>query len=123
MATKQEDFWQGEFGRSYTDRNTRDPGAWDDFYRTTWGATKIQMNERILGPLERSSRILEVGCNTGMQLAGLGLGRSDEADAGVIEGVDQIDEAAGGGAVFWPQTRTPVQDQGVKAVRDREVIE
>ncbi len=71
MATTQEKFWEGKFGKEYTDRNTRDPGAWDEFYRTTWGVTKTEMNERFVGDLDRSARILEVGCNTGMQLAGL----------------------------------------------------
>jgi pseudaminic acid biosynthesis-associated methylase len=70
-TTKQEDFWQGEFGRAYTDRNSRDPGHWDAFYRSTWGTTKIEMNEKAIGSLPRNTRILEVGCNTGMQLAGL----------------------------------------------------
>ncbi|ALD21133.1 pseudaminic acid biosynthesis-associated methylase [Hymenobacter sp. DG25A] len=69
--TTQENFWSGEFGREYTDRNSRPLADWDEFYRTTWGLTKTEMNADFLGTLARESRILEVGCNTGMQLAGL----------------------------------------------------
>lgn len=69
--TQQEQFWAGDFGQQYTDRNTYDPQAWDDFYRQTWGHTKIDINAQFIGDLPRDIRILEVGCNTGMQLRGL----------------------------------------------------
>lgn len=69
--TKQEDFWKGQFGREYTDRNSRSQQEWDAFYLNTWGLTKLEMNERCFGHLPRNIRILEVGCNTGMQLVGL----------------------------------------------------
>lgn len=69
--TQQEQLWAGEFGQQYTDRNTRDRQEWDDFYRRTWGLTKTEMNTRFIGDLPRDARILEVGCNTGMQLRGL----------------------------------------------------
>lgn len=71
MQTKQVDFWKGTFGKEYTDRNSLSPEAWDNFYRTTWGLTKLEMNEKFIGHLDRNARILEVGCNTGMQLGGL----------------------------------------------------
>ncbi len=71
MKTKQEEFWQGEFGAVYTDRNSRSLNEWNTFYNDTWGITKIEMNERFIGQLPKSSKILEVGCNTGMQLNGL----------------------------------------------------
>lgn len=71
QQTEQEKFWDGEFGRAYTDRNSRPQQEWDDFYQRTWGLTKSQMNARFLGDLDREARILEVGCNTGMQLVGL----------------------------------------------------
>ncbi len=69
--TQQEQFWAGDFGQSYTDRNTRDRAEWDDFYRQNWGLTKTDMNAAFLSDLPRDARILEVGCNTGMQLRGL----------------------------------------------------
>ena len=69
--TAQESFWSGDFGREYTDRNSRDLGEWNDFYRRTWGHSKLEMNAAFLGHLPRETRILEVGCNTGMQLRGL----------------------------------------------------
>ncbi|MBC8084252.1 MAG: methyltransferase domain-containing protein [Hymenobacter sp.] len=71
QATPQEDFWSGDFGREYTDRNSRHLDEWNDFYRRTWGRSKLDMNAAFLGELPREARILEVGCNTGMQLRGL----------------------------------------------------
>ena len=71
MENKQNDFWSGEFGKAYTDRNSRSEVEWDQFYMHNWGKTKIAMNDEIIGSLSRNSKILEVGCNTGMQLNGL----------------------------------------------------
>ncbi len=71
QLNKQEEFWSGEFGKDYTDRNSRNPEEWDKFYLENWGITKTDLNERFLGNIPKKSKILEVGCNTGMQLAGL----------------------------------------------------
>jgi len=71
QATQQEDFWAGDFGREYTDRNSRHLAEWNDFYERTWGLTKLAMNQQFLGDLPRNNRMLEVDCNTGMQLRGL----------------------------------------------------
>jgi pseudaminic acid biosynthesis-associated methylase len=71
MKTKQTDFWKGDFGKEYTDRNSHSAQDWDAFYTKTWGKTKIEMNTAFLGDLPRDIKILEVGCNTGMQLNGL----------------------------------------------------
>ena len=70
-TTEQENFWSGEFGQEYTDRNTRDRAEWDDFYTQNWGLTKSEMNARFATGWSSETRILEVGCNTGMQLRGL----------------------------------------------------
>jgi len=71
QLTQQENFWTGNFGREYTDRNSRHLDEWNDFYRRTWGHSKLEMNADFLADLAREARILEVGCNTGMQLRGL----------------------------------------------------
>lgn len=68
--TPQTNFWQGDFGREYTDRCTVDDAAWDQSYVEQFGKTKLEMNEAFLGSLPRDSKILEVGCNTGQQLRG-----------------------------------------------------
>ena len=70
-TTKQETFWTSDFGRLYTDRNSRHLEDWNQFYLDNWGQTKLAMNERFLGHIDRNARILELGCNTGMQLMGL----------------------------------------------------
>ena len=64
--TPQINKWTGSFGAEYTQRNTL-PGM-DDFerlYRERFGFTRHEMNQRFLGPLDRSIRIPEVGANTG----------------------------------------------------------
>ncbi|MBL0329771.1 MAG: methyltransferase domain-containing protein [Bacteroidetes bacterium] len=71
MKTKQIDFWKSDFGKEYTDRCSRSAEEWDKFYVNTWGKTKIEMNQSFLGSLSKDIKILEVGCNTGMQLNGL----------------------------------------------------
>ncbi|MCE3278359.1 MAG: hypothetical protein K0S44_550 [Bacteroidetes bacterium] len=71
MKTEQIDFWKGEFGKEYTDRCTFSDEEWDKFYSKTWGKTKIEMNKGFIGNLSKDIKILEVGCNTGMQLNGL----------------------------------------------------
>jgi pseudaminic acid biosynthesis-associated methylase len=71
METSQIKFWSGDFGKEYTDRNSRSQAEWDNFYIENYGTTKINMNEQFIGSLNKSAKILEIGCNTGMQLAGL----------------------------------------------------
>jgi pseudaminic acid biosynthesis-associated methylase len=66
--TEQEKFWKGDFGKEYTDRNSRDPKVWEKFYLDTWGISKTEINKRILEGLPKDIKILEVGSNTGMQL-------------------------------------------------------
>src|SRR5437762_205336 len=69
--TAQIDFWKSDFGKEYTDRSSFSPEDWDQFYIKTWWKTKPEMNKLFLDHLPRTSKILEVGCNTGMQLNGL----------------------------------------------------
>ncbi len=68
METEQTKFWEGEFGKNYTDRNSYDQDAWDRFYISNWGISKLNMNLDCMGFLEPNANILEVGCNIGMQL-------------------------------------------------------
>lgn len=71
MKTKQIDFWSGDFGKEYTDRNPQNLEEWDKAYLQYYGMTKTEMNEEFIGNLSRDIRILEVGCNMGLQLLGL----------------------------------------------------
>lgn len=71
MKTAQIDFWKGDFGKKYTDRNSHSLEDWNNFYQTTWGYTKLEMNEKCFQGIPETAKILEVGCNTGMQLRGL----------------------------------------------------
>jgi len=73
MRTQQTDFWSGDFGREYTDRNTTDLQTWNRQYREKYGITRLDMNVEFLQGLSREARVLEVGCNTGQQLEALRL--------------------------------------------------
>src|SRR6186713_2429201 len=69
MKTVQENFWGKEFGKEYSDRNSwQSDKEWDQFYLDNWGSTKIDINNAVLNDLRKDARILEVGCNIGMQL-------------------------------------------------------
>lgn len=69
--TEQENFWSEDFGKEYSDRNSWQTDAeWDQFYVHNWGATKLAINETVMADLPRDIKILEVGCNIGMQLRG-----------------------------------------------------
>jgi pseudaminic acid biosynthesis-associated methylase len=70
--TEQENFWLGDFGKEYTLRNTpQTQEEWDKWYVLNWGVSKKVMNTEFLGELPRTTRILEVGCNSGNQLIAL----------------------------------------------------
>jgi pseudaminic acid biosynthesis-associated methylase len=71
METQQTKFWSGDFGKEYTDRNSREQTEWDEFYINNYGITKIVLNNRFIGSFDKNIKVLEVGCNTGMQLTGL----------------------------------------------------
>lgn len=68
METKQQEFWKGNFGKEYTDRNFFSNLEWESFYLRTWGKTKMEINSDFIGNLPRDLRILEVGCNCGLQI-------------------------------------------------------
>ena len=71
MKTEQTNFWEGEFGKEYTDRNTFNHDGLNNYYLTNYGVSKDEMNKEFLGGLDRNIKILEVGCNIGMQLNAL----------------------------------------------------
>jgi len=69
METEQVKFWKGNFGKEYTDRNSfLSFEEWDQNYVSKYGISRTKMFEDFIFDLDRSIKILEVGCNTGMQL-------------------------------------------------------
>lgn len=66
--TKQMDFWGGESGNAYVDRNPMNIQESDTLYLKDYGITRRDLNERFLGNLNRDLKILEVGSNIGLQL-------------------------------------------------------
>src|SRR2546430_16541 len=71
MKTKQIEFWEGEFGKEYTDRNTFTHNELNSYYLTNYGISKDELNKEFLSDLDKNIRILEVGCNVGQQLSAL----------------------------------------------------
>ena len=67
-ATPQMNTWAGDFGREYTDRNPQSTEELNALYLRLYGLPRSELNERFLGGMDRSIRILEVGCNIGNQL-------------------------------------------------------
>ncbi|MDZ4713436.1 MAG: methyltransferase domain-containing protein [bacterium] len=70
-ATPQEEVWKTKFGEEYNLRNVFDNKALDDGYISDLGITRTSMNEDFIGDLSRDMKILEVGCNIGVQLVNL----------------------------------------------------
>lgn len=68
MKTNQEQQWAGDFGKAYTDRNPQSPETMDALHVEQFGVSRSELNREFLGGLDRSTRILEVGANVGMQL-------------------------------------------------------
>lgn len=66
--TEQENFWEGDFGKAYSDRNDFNIADYAKIYEMNYGISRTSMNEAILKNIDKNIRILEVGCNIGMQL-------------------------------------------------------
>jgi len=66
--TEQMKQWSEEFGKEYTDRNYMGDSNFDDLYRKRFGVSRSQLNDEFLSSLDKNLRILEVGCNIGIQL-------------------------------------------------------
>lgn len=70
-STPQEGIWQTKFGEEYTKRNDFDNKKLNELYLSDIGISRTQMNEKFIGSFNREIKILEVGCNLGMQLVNL----------------------------------------------------
>lgn len=66
--TNQMNTWMGSFGKEYTDRNALSFEEMEAMYKGMHGVTRTELNQRFLGGIDRSARILEVGSNVGNQL-------------------------------------------------------
>ena len=70
-------YFQGDRSNSQVDRRLWAPiyrsqqssaAEFDQSYRTTYGISRTELNQRFLATIPKSTRILEVGCNIGTQL-------------------------------------------------------
>ncbi len=69
--TRQEKIWDSGFGKDYNKRNDFSNSELDEVYIKDIGVRRTDMNEDFIGFLDRDAKILEVGCNIGMQLVNL----------------------------------------------------
>ena len=69
--TLQEEVWKTKFGEDYNNRNVFDNNALDKVYISDINISRTAMNEKFIGDLNREIKILEVGCNIGLQLTNL----------------------------------------------------
>lgn len=60
--------WKGKFGQEYTWRNLITVQEKEAIFQKHFGLTRSALNYEFLGQVDRSAKILEVGCNTGAQL-------------------------------------------------------
>ena len=66
----QKDFWRGNFGKKYVSRHTTIEEK-DSPYEKLTGITTETVFNRFFKGIDRKSRILEIGCNTGLSLSAL----------------------------------------------------
>ena len=66
--TKQMQEWASNFGKEYTDRNALSLEELDLLYKGYFGITRMEMNRKFVGDLDKDIKVLEVGSNIGNQL-------------------------------------------------------
>jgi len=64
----QEKQWAGKFGSDYIYRNPFGTNEMDELY-SRYGITRTKLNKEFLKGISRKSKVLEVGCSVGTQLA------------------------------------------------------
>jgi len=64
----QRDFWRGEFGDSYVDRNISVEET-NTLYKERTGITFEDVFKKIFSDIDKNSKILELGCNVGLKLS------------------------------------------------------
>lgn len=67
-VTEQISFWEGDFGREYTDRNPLNSETMNQLYQQYYGKSRTELNNEFIGFLKKDAKILEVGSNVGSQL-------------------------------------------------------
>ena len=60
--------WKHKLGKEYTDRNAISLDDLEALYRRNYGIARTELNKLFLHDMDRSIKILEVGCNIGNQL-------------------------------------------------------
>ena len=60
--------WQNNFGDEYIDRN-RTVHEVNQLYQKMFGITLENLYEKFFGNLDKSLKILELGCNIGLNLS------------------------------------------------------
>ncbi len=63
--------WSSGFGELFTNRYYKTYQELEDSYHDMFNVTRTDLNKEIVGDLDRSIRVLEIGANSGLQLVGL----------------------------------------------------
>ena len=67
--TRQLDTWTSSFGQAYTDRNSQSLDEMDQSFADQFGVLKSTIYRELVGPDRLpTGKVLEVGCNIGLQL-------------------------------------------------------
>ncbi len=67
--TRQLDTWTSTFGQAYTDRNSQSLDEMDQAFAEQFGVPKSAIYREVVGPARLpAGKVLEVGCNIGLQL-------------------------------------------------------
>jgi len=67
LNSQQRKFWLGEFGSSYLERNLTLDNV-DERYKQETGITRKQIFNQFFQKINKNSKILELGCNVGLNL-------------------------------------------------------
>lgn len=69
MINKQENKWNGKFGEDYTNTNKRNTKMENEKYINRFNISRTELNKEFLkNKIKYDDRILEIGCNIGVQL-------------------------------------------------------
>lgn len=90
--------WTGSLGKKYLERNPKSDAEMNNLYRNKFGIDREQMNQQFFSETNvQLSRILEVGCNMGIQLAIL-----SKLFQAKLYGVEPFEAARQGGLKIHP---------------------
>jgi len=65
---EQREFWKGEFGNAYVERNN-DVDKANELYKNMTGYTQQEILQKFFSDIDKESKIIEIACNVGLKLS------------------------------------------------------